>query len=219
MGPESGISVSLKNLKPKKIGLWAKFNRHIHVLVIPKFGEHNRSQKGRSALGSNDHPINTAKFDRNNTLYSFQTLTTFLSSKFLPCGNLNSEVFHYLDSTRVTKVSFFLLFLNPVLAGTAVVNIPLHGCRIYVISSSGSLPLGLVLQSLVQWSREQCYQSYVIAAVKDRILSRIVWSHSPILSLPLSTPFKCSFTFLSTSKIFFILSRNFVLSFFPYYYN
>ena len=28
---------ALKNLKPEKIGLWAKFNRHIHVLVIPKF--------------------------------------------------------------------------------------------------------------------------------------------------------------------------------------
>ena len=37
-GPESEISGSLKNLKPEKIGLWAKFNRHIHVLVIPKFG-------------------------------------------------------------------------------------------------------------------------------------------------------------------------------------
>ena len=33
------------NLKPEKIGLRAKFNRHIHVLVIPKFGEHNRSEK------------------------------------------------------------------------------------------------------------------------------------------------------------------------------
>ena len=37
-GPESEISGSLKNLKPEKIGLRAKFNRHIHVLVIPKFG-------------------------------------------------------------------------------------------------------------------------------------------------------------------------------------
>ena len=32
-GPESEISGSLKNLKPEKIGLWAKFNRHIHVPV------------------------------------------------------------------------------------------------------------------------------------------------------------------------------------------
>ena len=38
LGPETEISGSLKNLKPEKIGLWAKFNRHIHVLVIPKFG-------------------------------------------------------------------------------------------------------------------------------------------------------------------------------------
>ena len=37
-GPESQISGSLKNLKPEKIYLWAKFNRDIHVLVIPKFG-------------------------------------------------------------------------------------------------------------------------------------------------------------------------------------
>ena len=35
-GSESEISGSLKNLKPEKIGLWAKFNRHIHVLVIPE---------------------------------------------------------------------------------------------------------------------------------------------------------------------------------------
>ena len=35
----SQISGSLKNLKPEKIGLRAKFNRHIHVLVTPKFGE------------------------------------------------------------------------------------------------------------------------------------------------------------------------------------
>ena len=40
-GPESEISGSLKNLKPEKIGLWAKFNRYIYVLVS-KFGEHNR---------------------------------------------------------------------------------------------------------------------------------------------------------------------------------
>ena len=38
MGVPSEISGSLKNLTPEKIGLWAKFNRHIHVLVIPKFG-------------------------------------------------------------------------------------------------------------------------------------------------------------------------------------
>ena len=37
-GLKSEISGSLKNLKPEKIGLWAKFNRHIHVLVLPKFG-------------------------------------------------------------------------------------------------------------------------------------------------------------------------------------
>ena len=46
------FQIRWKNLKPEKIGLRAKFNRHIHVLVIPKFREHNRSQKGRSALGS-----------------------------------------------------------------------------------------------------------------------------------------------------------------------
>ena len=34
-GPESEISGSLKNLKPEKVGLWANFNLHIHVL-IPK---------------------------------------------------------------------------------------------------------------------------------------------------------------------------------------
>ena len=32
-----------------------KINRHIHILVS-KFGEHNRSKKCRSALGSTDHP-------------------------------------------------------------------------------------------------------------------------------------------------------------------
>ena len=32
---ESEISGSLKNLKPEKIGLWANFNRRIHVLILP----------------------------------------------------------------------------------------------------------------------------------------------------------------------------------------
>ena len=36
-GPESEISGSLKDLKPEKIDLRANFNRHIHVLVMPKF--------------------------------------------------------------------------------------------------------------------------------------------------------------------------------------
>ena len=63
-GPESEISCSLKNLKPEKIGLCAKFNRHIHVLVIPKLGEHNRFEKGRSILGSNDHPIKTIQYNK-----------------------------------------------------------------------------------------------------------------------------------------------------------
>ena len=38
LGAESEISGSLKNLKPEKIGLSAKFNRYVHFLVIPKFG-------------------------------------------------------------------------------------------------------------------------------------------------------------------------------------
>ena len=40
------------------MGLWAKFNRHIHVLLIPKFARPQHTLKGHSALGSNDHPIN-----------------------------------------------------------------------------------------------------------------------------------------------------------------
>ena len=59
-GPDSEMSGSLKNLKPEKIGLRAKFNRHIHVLVIPKFGGAQLIWKGRSALVSNDHPIKTS---------------------------------------------------------------------------------------------------------------------------------------------------------------
>ena len=37
-GPKSGISGSLKNLKPEKTGILAKLNQRIHILVIPKFG-------------------------------------------------------------------------------------------------------------------------------------------------------------------------------------
>ena len=60
MGPESEIQGSLKNLKLEKIGLWTKFNLHIHVRVIPKnSGNTIDIQKSRSALGSNEHPINT----------------------------------------------------------------------------------------------------------------------------------------------------------------
>ena len=40
----SEISGSLKNLKPEKIGLWSKFNQHIHVLVIPKILDLKKSQ-------------------------------------------------------------------------------------------------------------------------------------------------------------------------------
>ena len=46
----------------KKIGLWAKFNRHIHVLVTSKFGGAQYILKGRSALCSNDHPFNTIQY-------------------------------------------------------------------------------------------------------------------------------------------------------------
>ena len=37
-GSKSEISDLLKNLKPEKIGFWGKFNRHIHALIILKFG-------------------------------------------------------------------------------------------------------------------------------------------------------------------------------------
>ena len=42
-----------------EIGLWAKFNRHIHVLVISNFGKAQLILKGRSVLSSNDHLIKT----------------------------------------------------------------------------------------------------------------------------------------------------------------
>ena len=58
LSPESEISGLLKNLKPEKIDFWAKFNRYTHVL-IPKFGEAQSIWKGRSVLGSNEHPIKT----------------------------------------------------------------------------------------------------------------------------------------------------------------
>ena len=77
------ISGSLKNLRPEKIGLWAIFNRHILVLVS-KFGEHNRSQEGPSALGSNDHPINTIQY---NTI---QFVLGRIS--MVPCDFLNGGV-------------------------------------------------------------------------------------------------------------------------------
>ena len=37
-GPESDISSSLKNFKPEKIDLCAKFNRHIHAVQIQTDG-------------------------------------------------------------------------------------------------------------------------------------------------------------------------------------
>ena len=36
--PGGTLSWGLKYLKPEKIGLWAKFNRHIHVLVLKFVG-------------------------------------------------------------------------------------------------------------------------------------------------------------------------------------
>ena len=63
-------SLPLKKLKPEKIGICAKLNWHIHDLVST-FGEHNRSQKVRSALGRNDLPINTIQYNtiQYNTRY------------------------------------------------------------------------------------------------------------------------------------------------------
>ena len=58
-GPESEISGSLKNLKPEKICLWAKFNRHIHVLVTPKFRGAQLILERSQCIGRNDHPIKT----------------------------------------------------------------------------------------------------------------------------------------------------------------
>ena len=76
MGPESEISGLFKNLKPEKIDFWAKFNRHIHVLVIPKFGGAQYILKGRSALGNNDHPIKT------NTTYITSAGIVYSNDKF-----------------------------------------------------------------------------------------------------------------------------------------
>ena len=79
-GSESEISGSLKNLKPEKIGLWAKFNRHIHVLVIPKFGGAQYILKCRSSLGSNDHSI---KYNTIRQLLKFILITTLFCNSLL----------------------------------------------------------------------------------------------------------------------------------------
>ena len=57
------------------MGHWAKFNQHIHFLVKPKFGEHNRCWKGRSALDSNGHPFNTIQY---NTIQYSVSLIIFV---------------------------------------------------------------------------------------------------------------------------------------------
>ena len=54
-------SLRFQNLKPEKIGLWANFNLHIHVLIAT-FGGHNISEKVAVHWGSNDHPINTIQY-------------------------------------------------------------------------------------------------------------------------------------------------------------
>ena len=60
----SEFSGLLKNLNPEKIGLWAKFNRHVYIL-IPKFGGAQYIWKGRSASGSNGHTIKTNTIQYN----------------------------------------------------------------------------------------------------------------------------------------------------------
>ena len=77
------IAGSLKNLKPEKISLRAKFNRYIHVLVIHKFGERNRSKKSSSALDSNDHPINTIQY---NTIQYYKICFSYTC--IYPAGNV-----------------------------------------------------------------------------------------------------------------------------------
>ena len=69
MGPESEISGSLKNLKPEEKGLWAKFNRHIHVLVIPKFGGSTIDQKRSQCIEQQWQP--------HQNKYNSYSLTSF----------------------------------------------------------------------------------------------------------------------------------------------
>ena len=87
-GPESQISGSSKDLKPEKIDLWAKFNLHIHVLLIPKFGGAQNIFKGCSALGSNHHPIKT----NTNRPQSEDFLKPFFSKHLGPKRNAPAKI-------------------------------------------------------------------------------------------------------------------------------
>ena len=88
--------------------LWAKLNRHIHVL-IPKFGERNRSWEGRSALGSNDHPINTIQY--NNKI---NTIDWYIGNLVeVRCyGRLWTDIrYHYQETVILRDVNWSLAWL------------------------------------------------------------------------------------------------------------
>ena len=90
---------------PEKIGLCAKFNRHIHVLVS-KFGEHKRSQKGCSALGSNDHPINTIQY--NTIQYNTSEQYKQLSSSFRSTSLLAVDILFGISISNNFTLRFFI---------------------------------------------------------------------------------------------------------------
>ena len=64
----------VKEARAWKIDLWAKFNRHIHVLVIPKFGGAQYILKRSQCIGQ-QWPPHQSKYKYNCSVYfNFETV-------------------------------------------------------------------------------------------------------------------------------------------------
>ena len=136
MGPESEISGSSKNIKPEKNSPLSKINRHIHVLVIPKFGGAQYILKGRSALGIKTNTSLSHKLEWNWNYLYFQASPSFHSIGYVSCCE-----------------PFFKTFKSS--AG-------LVGCwNVTSVAQSGLLTVGVQITNSVNspgWAKEKTFQ-------------------------------------------------------------
>ena len=94
-----------------------------------KFGEHNRSQKGRSALGSHDHPINTMQY---NIQCEFSPLIiinlnipSLRNSRFYPSTDSTGNSFlFYIKPPAYVLIRPFLLILAIISSYATIDNLP-----------------------------------------------------------------------------------------------
>ena len=112
MGPESEISGLLRNLKPEKIGLWAKCNRGIHILVISV--AKIESDKETLIRGLLWHRVSTHKVSNYGSQISISILLYFDYNLYLVlCLRLHRILFIFFTANNIK-------FEREIVTGTGV---------------------------------------------------------------------------------------------------